>query len=658
MLCSYRDGNGIQVEPSLSGTFAAGGSESVTLTPQRCPGLEKGMWVALKVKVVGGKANLAAKNFKYDPEGPIQGYQISGTTLKNKLEWTGIDWSNFAQTIRLQPAVLERPQTIAGLVAALEGAASAKKKVRLGSSGHSWSNGVVPGTGPYTPDTYTPTATKVDAWLIDPSDLSPFGATRDPYLKAHYLEVGGTYYVAIPPGTRQGWLAYDAANSKKMGKDDDLVWYDPEEAGEQSNPHPPLAVSSMGPAPQITLGGFVANGCHGTGWEAPTVSDLVMAMEVLTVNEQGKVVPKAYAASQELADALESAGVFQSKIIAVSEDDMAALRVSLGALGVITKLVLQLEPLFKVGLLNQYAPVTRFFPDDKDPRELARLIEGCDYLEIFWFPFTDQLWIKRYKRQADGTPLRNVTKADDGVALMSQMASHAGSVTKVFLANEPSSTPTYMQFSWNAAKELLSMTPLASTDANEDLGPDEPVVDVPDAYLYQQKYFSDFLDTSWTVEISDEGGEPDLRKVMDAWSQARTLIEGMQGEGKFPVNLNIHMRFNKCSQATLSPANWGNATSHTCWIEFLSFTPIKSLLGSNAAIDVYREYHNQIVEQWAAHGGLMHWGKLFQAWAGAYADARQKLSRRPGLARFLAMRKANDPTGIFYNDFTDQVLGD
>ena len=38
---------------------------------------------------------------------------------------------------------------------------------------------------------------------------------------------------------------------------------------------------TQGPAPDITLSGFVANGCHGTGWGQPSIAELVYGLELV-----------------------------------------------------------------------------------------------------------------------------------------------------------------------------------------------------------------------------------------------------------------------------------------------------------------------------------------------------------------------------------------
>lgn len=46
-------------------------------------------------------------------------------------------------------------------------------------------------------------------------------------------------------------------------------------------PGPRLPATTQGPAPDITLSGFTANGCHGTGWQQPTIAELVYGVQLV-----------------------------------------------------------------------------------------------------------------------------------------------------------------------------------------------------------------------------------------------------------------------------------------------------------------------------------------------------------------------------------------
>jgi FAD/FMN-containing dehydrogenase len=538
-------------------------------------------------------------------------------------------WDNWAGTIQFQTDCYFEPVTTGDLTNILQQAQTNGKKVRVVGSGHSWSLGAVPGDAPYQPNA------NIDAYLINIGNMNPENSAQDSYLKAFYFkDSAGIPYVAVPPGTTQGWIADNAANAN------DLLH-------QHSNKHEDLALASMGPAPDITLGGFIANGCHGTGWEQTTVADLVFGIEVMTVDGQGNVLTKAYTVNQELADILNQNHVTKAQAQA-SPDTMSALRASLGALGVITKLVFQLVPMFNVAHLDEYVDLDQIFPSNGDTTNLQTLVTSCDYIEIFWFPFTTQLWVKRYSKI--DAPIQHESKVVDFVFITSELASLTGSLMGDWFKLFPAATPLTLQVFFFALKELMQRE-LKAFNFNDDFDKSQdPIVPVRDAYLYQKKYFTNLLDLSYTIPMVQTQATPaqyDFSKVIDAWNNAVSQIEVMQNEGVYPVNLNVHIRFIKNSDSLLSPANQAEATTHTCYIEYLSFSQ---------QIDGYVDFSQVVGPEWANHGGLPHWAKIFQIVPGAYADAHQKLQDRGSLQPFLNVRQELDPNGIFMNDFLNELL--
>ncbi len=504
----------------------------------------------------------------------------------------------------------------------------------------------MPGAAPYAP------GADVDAYLLCLGNMQPPNAAQDSYLQAFYFtDSAGTNYVAVPPGTQQGWIADNAANNEANTSGG----YDPSNL--YSNQHPNLAFGSMGPAPDITLGGFIANGCHGTGWEEPTVSDLVYGIEVMTVDENGEVLMQAYTVNQELAGLLQ--GVTESTP-QVAPEMMQALRVSLGALGVITKLVFRLEPLFNVAHLDEYADVETIFPASGDTTNLETLVTSCDYLEIFWFPYigidffgwspTNQVWVKRYSKTQD--PVKNPDRVTTFTEITSVMASLTGGLLGSLFAKVPSATPITLWTFFESLKLLMGEREMKDPDFKKDYGqdPNDPVVPVNIAYLYQLKYFTNLIDLSYTVPITQTQADPpqyDFSKVLTAWQDAVNQIQTMSESGQYPVSLNVHLRFVKNSDSLLSPANHPSNTTHTCYIEFLSFSQ---------QLDGFATYSQTVGAQWAALGGLPHWAKIFQLVPDAYADSRQKLQDAGHLQPFLDIRQQLDPNGIFMNDFLNELL--
>lgn len=541
---------------------------------------------------------------------------------------TGTTWQNWSDTIQFQPACFFQPTTVAELTSILSQAAQAGKPLRVVGSGHSWSLGAVPGPNPYVP------GAPVDAYLVDLTALSPENSDADASLKAFYFkDTGGTQYVSVPPGTPQGWFGDNLAN-----------FNDP--LHRHSNKHDAAATGSMGPAPDINIGGFVANGCHGTGFEQPTVSDMVVAIEMLTVNANGQVVAQAYAIDANVAQALVQNNVTSVPPV-VAPETMLAARVALGTLGVITKIIFALEPLFNVAALDEIAPVDLLFPANGDPTNLETLVTSTDYVEIFWFPYNTNLWVKRFSRNTGAPQFQGKVVGFNWI--VSEMAALTNGLLGKLFQIFPAVTPLMQQIFFAGLEVFMGGRKLQALPFDQDWNPaSDPIVPVPRAYLYQLKYFRNIVDLEHTVPVpAKAGGGYDFSKVMSAWQDAVNKINSMQAQGQYPISITVHLRFIKNSTALLSPAWQSNPADHTCYIEFISYTE---------QLPQYTTFAQTVIPQWEALGGLPHWAKIFQIVTGAYANSHQKLDARGTLQPFLDLRSQADPKNMFVNDFVERLL--
>src|SRR5205823_3353876 len=111
-----------------------------------------------------------------------------------------------------------------------------------------------------------------------------------------------------------------------------------------------------------TIGGAIAVGAHGTDFTIGGMEDRILQMKI--VDARGEL-----------------------RILDANHADMAAARVALGTLGIIYSLTLQLEPQFDVAMTVRSLPVERVLA------EFADLQASCAFLEMFWFPFQNDMWV-------------------------------------------------------------------------------------------------------------------------------------------------------------------------------------------------------------------------------------------------------------------------
>ncbi|HEX4293128.1 MAG TPA: D-arabinono-1,4-lactone oxidase [Rhizomicrobium sp.] len=121
-----------------------------------------------------------------------------------------------------------------------------------------------------------------------------------------------------------------------------------------------LSLKNMGDIDRQTLGGVVGTGTHGTGRTLKSFSAEVAGFRLVLAS--GEVI--ACSAS-------------------VNPDVFAAGATSLGALGVMTEITMNLRPAYKLVEDNFLLPIDELF------RRLDELVAANRHFEFFWFPYSD-----------------------------------------------------------------------------------------------------------------------------------------------------------------------------------------------------------------------------------------------------------------------------
>ncbi|WP_370617057.1 FAD-binding protein [Mumia qirimensis] len=127
------------------------------------------------------------------------------------------------------------------------------------------------------------------------------------------------------------------------------------------------ALAAMASLPHISVAGAIATGTHGSGDRIPTLSDAVVALEL--VGADGDVVT-----------------------LREGDPDFAGAVVSLGALGIVTRVTLRVEPAYEVGQLVRNA-----VPWDSVLGDLDAVTASADSVSLFtrWSTdVVDQVWMK------------------------------------------------------------------------------------------------------------------------------------------------------------------------------------------------------------------------------------------------------------------------
>lgn len=537
----------------------------------------------------------------------------------------GAAQSNWSRTVTFTPAVSSEPRNLDELRQIVRRAHASRQPIRARGSGHSWNHAIVTGgcsinTGRLTPDNAAACACKTK-----PEGQRPCGRSNCMDVTvATVTGADGRQYkrIGVPAGIPQGEFA---ALANKVG----------------------APLPTQGPAPDITLSGFVANGCHGTGWSQPTVAELVYGLEF--VAPDGTLL---YFDEETMPPGFADLGLSPAEL-------MNIVRVHQGALGVLSRIVFQIpaEP-FNLKVSNLFVPVADVL-DRNDPSKLQRLVEGHDYVEIFWFPYnnykmrwltpvpvgpeTDTLWVLLFDR-TDEEPSRDARFVELWNDAFGALAVAGGAIGPV-IANRPNVVPAMSAFALKTMKWKNHFS-------------DPVVLAPPDAFLYQKRYFRGFLDLEFTIPMNGAQGFADVVAAfyqlvdrMEAWRK------GSSGDMPYPVNLNAHARFVRNSQALMSPAYApAGSSQHTCYFEYLSYS-------HGSLTDTYLDFNRDFYAPendlgWKKWGGIPNWGKYLESVPGVHEYVHQALSSGTSAApsrldRFLAVRDRIDPGGA---TFTNEYL--
>jgi FAD-linked oxidoreductase len=136
-----------------------------------------------------------------------------------------------------------------------------------------------------------------------------------------------------------------------------------------------LGLKNMGDIDRQTLAGVVSTGTHGTGRTLKNFSAEVAGFRLVLAS--GEVVNCSPA---------ENADIF------------AAGRTSLGTLGVLTEITMNVRPAYKLLENNFVMPIGDLF------RDLDKLVADNRHFEFFWFPYSDVAVCKSLNESADPAP--------------------------------------------------------------------------------------------------------------------------------------------------------------------------------------------------------------------------------------------------------------
>jgi L-gulonolactone oxidase len=333
-----------------------------------------------------------------------------------------------------------------------------------------------------------------------------------------------------------------------------------------------LALPNLGDIDSQTIGGAIATGTHGTGARLGCLSTFVDSLTL--VDGTGALVR---------CDRREN------------PDVLAAARVGLGALGVLTEVTLRCVDAFVLRAEERPARLADVFG------ALDEHIEDNDHFELYWFPYTDRLQTKT----------NNVVPVDDR-----PLNRFRGWLDDSFLSN------TVFGVACRVGRRIPSTVRTIARIEARALSP----------RVYTAPSYEVFC-TPRRVRFTEMEYALPRAALRPAFEELRKIVERLP----YPVVFPVELRFSAADDSWLSHG-YGRDSAYVAIHQYVGMP--------------YEAYFRAFEKVATALGGRPHWGKLH------WRTAEDLRPAYPRFDDFLAVRDRLDPDRVFANAYTRQVLGD
>jgi L-gulonolactone oxidase len=331
-----------------------------------------------------------------------------------------------------------------------------------------------------------------------------------------------------------------------------------------------LALENMGDIAYQSIAGATATATHGTGWHFGNISSRIVGLRLIAGD--GSIVDATAEENPEV---------------------LAAARVGVGALGIVSTVTLQAVKAFRLHAIEEPMRVDEIL-DDFDG-----YMSSADHVEFYWVPHTGWALTKRNRRTDEPAAPRTKAKEIIDDLLITNVG--FGALCRIG-RRRPSLIP-------RLAKILPSTGRLEYTDRS-----DRVFTSPRKVKFYEMEY-----------AIPREA-------IPEALNRVRRLVDEAGIQLSFPVEVRVVAP----DDIPLSTAE-GRATGYIA-VHVYRGTPY----------DAYFQGVERIMD---AYGGRPHWGKMH------FQRAETLAPRYPRWDEFQAVRRRLDSEGRFTNQYLERVLG-
>ncbi|KAF7088324.1 hypothetical protein CFC21_091446 [Triticum aestivum] len=385
----------------------------------------------------------------------------------------------------------------------------------------------------------------------------------------------------------------------------------------------------------LTVGGMLGTGAHGSSlWgKGSAVHEYVVGMRIVT-------------------PAPASEGYARVRVLAAADPELDAAKVSLGVLGVISQVTLALQPLFKRS--------TTFTERDDDDlaEQVTKFGYQHEFADIAWYPGHGRAVYRmddRLPMNASGDGVLDfigfrptsatVIKANRLVEEASERVGNGGSGGKCLTARVTHAALSVAGYGLaRRSGGLFTGYPVVGRQDQMQasggcLTGKEDALQTACAWDPRVSDSSFFHQTTFSLPLSRAGAfVQDVQRLRDLNPKALCGLELYDG---------ILIRYVKSSTAHLGkPAAAGESAD---MVDF-DMTYYRSRDPRRARL--HEDFLEEIEQMGLVkYSGLPHWGKNRNL---AFAGAAGKY---PGMRRFLRVKSAYDPDGLFSSGWSDMMLG-
>jgi FAD-linked oxidoreductase len=342
-----------------------------------------------------------------------------------------------------------------------------------------------------------------------------------------------------------------------------------------------LGMRNLGSIGEQSIAGAISTATHGTGLRLGGLHTQIVGMNLITGSGQ---------------------------LLGISEGTdvelMAAARVGLGALGIITQVTIQCVPYYNLERKAQPLPF------DEVLDRIDDLVNDNDRVRLYWFPYTDVIQVATMNRTDRPPTPRNRFKEW---------------FTDVVVKRE------LMELLVETGYDLYQLPGL---DVHIDVVDDVNRFSAKVGWVREEVVAA--YDYVLNIPMPPEHQECEYAVPVEGVAEAVRLTRRIIEENDYHVNFPVEVRFVAADEAMLSPA-YGR---DICYVGAYTF-------GEEFARPLFERFEREMKKL----GGRPHWGK--------HLTLSREEARRlyPMYDRFNEIRKELDPKGVFANAFIRDLFG-